>query len=62
MTAAEQQKQQRIDAIKAQYPGQNVVVTETDNWSGMMATQISAMKRRGNLPQQYSYSIDFQKE
>jgi hypothetical protein len=58
MTPQEQDKQRRIESVRAEkYAGRNVVIEEVDNWRGLMSSQIYAMKRRGNLPPQYSYKI-----
>jgi len=59
MLASEQQKMQRIAAVVESYAtqGLSVQVEETDNWAGMSSTQIYAMKRRANLPPQYTYTI-----
>lgn len=58
MTPEEQNRESRILRIKAQYPGKAVEVTEVDNWQGLMATQIQAMKARHTLPEQYSYHVE----
>jgi hypothetical protein len=59
MDPDEQNKERRIQAVAAQYPGQRVVVIETDNWKGMMATQIFHMRNRGTLPDpRYTYHVD----
>jgi hypothetical protein len=61
MTPQEQEKMQRIARVVESYAKQGAAVSveETDNWAGMMGTQISAMKRRGNLPSHFTYRITF---
>jgi hypothetical protein len=62
MTPQEQDKQRRIEVIRAQYPAdKNIVITETDNWAGMMSSQIYAMKRRGSLPPEFTYEVKEEK-
>jgi hypothetical protein len=58
MTAEEQNQERRIAAIRAEkYAGRSVVIEEVDNWKNMMSTQIGAMRRRGNLPEHFTYTV-----
>ena len=52
---------QRIAQVVESYAQKGIAVsaTETDNWQNFGPTQIYAMKRRGNLPPQYTYKITF---
>ena len=56
-TAEQQNRAHRIALVKSQYSGEEVEVIETDHWVGFSATQISAMKRKGGLPEHYTYDI-----
>jgi hypothetical protein len=50
---------QRVARVVESYASQGIAIAceERDNWLGMMSTQIGAMRRRGNLPPHYTYSI-----
>jgi hypothetical protein len=59
MTPQEQSRMQRIARVVESYAQEGIAISceETDNWAGMPSTQISAMKRRANLPIHYTYKI-----